>query len=72
MKLRGWILFFALAIILLASFSVNAEWARTQSETLKGIESQGIKQHSLDLLEGGTTAFIKRRDKYELKTEKEK
>ena len=39
MKIRGWILFFALAIILVASFSVNAEWAKTQSETLKGIKS---------------------------------
>jgi len=31
------------------------------------LEKQGIKEHGIDLLEGGGKAFIKRRDKYNLK-----
>ena len=64
MKLRGWILFFALAIILVASFSVNAEWARTQSETLKGIESLYVTIENLhpDAAEIGLTAAMLRKD----------
>lgn len=33
------------------------------------LERKGIKEHGIDLLEGGPTAFTKRRDKYDLKNQ---
>ena len=39
MRIRGWVLLIALAFVLVATPSLNAEWAKTQSETLKGIDS---------------------------------
>jgi hypothetical protein len=64
MKIGGWILFLALALLLVASPSANAEWARTQSETLKGIDSLYVTIENLhpDAAEIGLNSMMLRKD----------
>ena len=64
MKIRGSILFFVLALILVASFSVNAEWAKTESETLKGIKNLYVTIENLhpDATEIGLNTIMLRKD----------
>ena len=55
---------FALALILVASPSVNAEWAKNQSETLKGIENLYVTIENLhpDAKEIGLNSVMLRKD----------
>ncbi len=64
MKLRSSIIFLTTALILTASFSVNAEWAKSQSETLKGINSLYVTIENLhpDAKEIGLTSVMLRKD----------
>ena len=64
MKLRASIIFLTTALILAASFSVNAEWAKSQSETLKGINSLYVTIENLhpDAKEIGLTSAMLRKD----------
>ena len=64
MKLRSSIIFLTPALILTASFSVNAEWAKSQSETLKGINSLYVTIENVhpDATEIGLTTVMLRKD----------
>ena len=62
--MRKWILWFTLAFVLTASHSVNAEWAKNQSATLKGINSLYVTIENLhpDAAEIGLNSSMLRKD----------
>ena len=62
--MRKWILLFTLAFVLTASHSVNAEWAKNQSATLKGINSLYVTIENLhpDAAEIGLNSSMLRKD----------
>jgi hypothetical protein len=64
MKLRASIIFLALALLLVSSFSANAEWAKTESETLRGINSLYVTIENVhpDAEEIGLTSVMLRKD----------
>lgn len=64
MKKPRRILFFSLALMLVASFSANADWAKTESETLKGIKNLYVTIENLhpDAAEIGLNTTMLRKD----------
>ena len=64
MKIRDWIFCLTVVLVLVTSPCVNAEWAQTQKETLKGIHSLyvTIANRHPDAAEIGLNTFDLRKD----------
>lgn len=64
MNIREWTVLFVVALVLVFSPCVHAEWAKTQKETLKGIHSLYVTIENLhpDATEIGLNSFDLRND----------